>query len=263
MDLQIKGKTVLVTASSTGIGRAIAEIFTQEGCNVAICARTKDELIKTANEIKRNYGTEPLWCVCDVTSEKDIYNTVEIVEKNFGNIDILVNNTGGPTSGIFEKITDEDWQGAVDLILMSAVRFTRRVLPAMKEKHWGRIINITSVSVKQPIHNLMLSNSIRSAIIGFAKTLSNELGHNNITVNNIAPGYTLTNRLYELSVVRSKMIGESHERVLAEMAKEVPLQRLGRPDEVAAAAVFLASERACYITGTTLQVDGGLIKGLY
>lgn len=263
MELSIKGKVALVTASSTGIGRAVAETLVQEGCMVAICARTKDVLIKTAGEIKRLYGVEPLWCVCDINVEKDINSTIEIVTKNYGAIDILVNNTGGPISGIFENLSDENWQFAFEQVLLSAVRFSRKVLPQMKEKKWGRIINITSITVKQPLENLMLSNSLRNAVIGFAKTLSNEVGSYNITINNVAPGYTLTNRLYELSVNKAKTRGESHEHVLAEMAKEVPLSRLARPDEIAAAIVFLASEQASYITGNTIQVDGGLFKGMY
>lgn len=263
MDFQLKDKTVLVTASSSGIGRAVAEAFVQEGCNVAICARSKDQLIKTADEIKKAYGIEPLWCVCDINSAKDIDATVDVVNQNFGHIDILVNNCGGPVPGIFENLNDEDWQSAFEQVLLSVVRFSRRVLPMMKEKRWGRIINITSVAVKQPLENLMLSNSLRNAVVGFAKTLSNEAGKFNVTVNTVAPGYTLTKRLYELSINRAKLTGESHEHTLAEMAKEVPLTRLGRPDEVAAAIVFLASEQAAYVTGNTIQVDGGLFKGVY
>lgn len=263
MDLHLQGKVVLVTASSLGIGRSAAELFVQEGCMVAICARSKDELVKTSEEIKKNYGVDPLWCVCDINSEKDIINTVEIVTKHFGPIDILVNNCGGPTSGPFETLSDENWLDATNQVLLSAIRFSRRVLPHMKEKRWGRIVNITSISVKQPVENLMLSNSLRAAVVGFAKTLSNEVGKYNITINNVAPGYTLTNRLYELSVNKAKAVGESHEHVLAEMSKEVPLGRLGRPDEIAAAVVFLASEPGGYITGNTIQVDGGLFKGVY
>ncbi|MGE5498843.1 MAG: SDR family oxidoreductase [Syntrophothermus sp.] len=263
MDLQLKGKTALVTASSMGIGRAVAETLIQEGCNVAICSRSKNQLIKSAAEIKTLYGIEPLWCVCDINSEKDISNTIEVVRRDLGNIDILINNCGGPVSGIFENLSDENWQGAFEQVLLSTVRFSRNVIPYMKEKRWGRIINITSVAVKQPLENLMLSNSLRNGVIGFAKSLSNEIGKYNITVNNVAPGYTLTSRLYELSKARAKASGESHEHTLAEMSKEVPLQRLARPDEIASAVIFLASEQAAYITGNTIQVDGGLYKGVY
>ncbi|HEX2867534.1 MAG TPA: SDR family oxidoreductase [Ignavibacteriales bacterium] len=263
MDFQLKDKTVLVTASSSGIGRAVAEIFVQEGCNVAICARTKESLIKAADEIKKAYGVEPLWCVCDINAAKDISTTIDVVNKNFGHIDILVNNCGGPVPGIFENLNDEEWQSAFEQVLLSVVRFSRAVLPMMKERRWGRIINLTSIAVKQPLENLMLSNSLRNAVIGFTKTLSNEAGKYNVTVNSVAPGYTLTKRLYELSINRAKLTGESHEHTLAEMAKEVPLSRLARPDEIASAVVYLASEQAGYITGNTIQVDGGLYKGVY
>ncbi|MGE5362733.1 MAG: SDR family oxidoreductase [Bacteroidota bacterium] len=263
MDLQLNNKVVLVTASSTGIGRAVAEAFAQEGCQIAICARTKEDLVKAATEIKKMHGIEPLWCVCDINVEKDILNTLDVVRRHFGDIDILVNNSGGPVAGIFENLTDEHWQAAFEQVLLSVVRFSRGVIQPMKEKRWGRIINITSIAVKQPMGNLMLSNSLRNAITGLSKTLSNELSEYNITVNNIAPGYTLTSRLYELAVARAKVTGGSHEHTLAEMAKEVPLNRLARPDEIAAAVVFLASEKAGYITGTTLQVDGGLFKGIF
>ncbi len=263
MELNLKGKNVLVTAASMGIGRAAAEQFIKEGCNVAICSRNKDNLLKAVQEIKSAYNTEPLWVVCDINKIEDIENTVKIVNEAFGNIDILVNNSGGPRAGFFEDLNDEDWDFAFKQILMSAVRFTRLILPAMKEKNWGRIINVTSLAVKQPVDNLILSNALRSAVTAFAKTLSNQIGKYNITINNVAPGYTLTSRIYELAVVKAKQLGISHEEVLSSMANEVPMKRLARPDEVASLIAYLASEQAGYITGSTITVDGGIIKATY
>lgn len=260
MDLLLNGKTVLITAASMGIGRATAELFIKEGCKVAICSRSKENLLKAAQEIKSLYSVDPLWVVCDIDKVSDIENTIAVVRKNYGDIDILVNNCGGPIPGYFEDLSDSNWQDAFDQILMSAIRFTRLVLPGMKSKNWGRIINITSLSVKQPVDNLILSNSLRSAVTGWAKTLSNQVGKYNITVNNVAPGYTLTARLYELAVSRAKQSGDSHEHVLASMANEVPMKRLARPDEVGSLIVYLASEQAGFITGSTIAVDGGVIK---
>lgn len=263
MELNLQNKIVLVTASSMGIGRAAAELFIKEGCKVAICSRYKENLLKTVKEIKSLYNVEPLWIVCDINKLEDIENTVKVVSETYGDINILVNNCGGPPAGFFEDMKDEDWEFAFEQILMSTVRFTRLVLPGMKAKNWGRIINITSLSVKQPVDNLILSNSLRSAVTAFAKTLSNQVGKFNITVNNVAPGYTLTSRLYELAVVKAKQSGISHEEVLSSMANEVPMKRLARPDEVASLIVYLASEQAGYITGSTIMVDGGVVKATY
>ncbi len=262
MDLGIKGKVALITASSKGIGRAVAEALAAEGCNITLCSRTKDDLIKTSDEIKVKYGGDPFWCVCDLNKQKDIESTINSVNNQFGHIDILVNNCGGPISGFFRDLSDEDWQSAFEQVLLSSVRLSNFVLPGMLLREWGRIINITSVSVKQPIDNLMLSNSLRSGVIGFAKSLSNEVAKHNVTVNNVAPGYTLTNRLYELAVVRAKNSGKSHEEILADTAKQIPMDRLGSPEEIAAAVAFLASKQASYITGNTIQVDGGYIKSI-
>lgn len=263
MELGLKGKVVLITASSTGIGKAVSEAFAEEGCNIAICSRTKEKLIETSREIKNKFNIEPFWGVCDLNQQKDIENFYEAVKNQFGKVDVLVNNCGGPVPGFFKDLTEDDWNNAFKQVLMSVVRFSHLVLPSMIEQEWGRIINITSVAVKQPVHNLMLSNSLRAGVTGFAKSLSNEFGIKNITVNNVAPGYTLTHRLYELAVNRAKTSGKSHEEILSEMAKDVPMNRLGGPEEIASAVVFLASQKASYITGTTLQVDGGSTKAIF
>jgi 3-oxoacyl-[acyl-carrier protein] reductase len=261
MDLGLKNKVVLVTASSKGIGKSVAECFAAEGCKVAICSRTKSDLIETANSIASTYHNEPLWSVCDINNPDEIENTVYAVNENFGDIDILVNNCGGPSAGYFEELDESKWNHAYEQILLSAVRFVHLVSPKMKEKRWGRIINITSVSVKQPIDNLILSNSLRSAVVGMSKTLSSQFAKYNITVNNVAPGFTLTQRLYELAVHKAKLIGKSHEDIFVEMAKEIPMNRLAKPEEIASLVVFLASEQASYITGNSIPVDGGWIKG--
>ena len=263
MELGLKNKTALITAGSKGIGKACAELLIAEGAKVAICSRSLENLQLAAQEIKRSQGIEPFWFVCDITKEKDINEGVERVRKELGEIDILINNCGGPKAGYFENLYDNDWKDAFDQVLLSAARFSRAVIPGMIEKNWGRIINITSAAVKEPIENLMLSNSLRTGLIGFAKTLSNEIGKYNITVNNIAPGYTLTGRLYELALKKSKEKNISHEEALMEMASESALKRLASPEEIASAVAFLASERASFITGVTLVVDGGRTKSLF
>lgn len=263
MDLGIKGKTALITASSTGIGKAVAEAFAAEGCNIAICSRSKETLIDTSRDIKLKFNTEPFWGVCDLNQQKDIENFYEAVSNHFGKVDILINNCGGPVPGFFRELSEDDWDHAYKQVLLSVIRFSNLVIPKMIEQEWGRIVNITSIAVKQPVHNLMLSNSLRAGVTGFAKSLSNEFGSKNITVNNVAPGYTLTHRLYELAVNRAKTSGKSHEEILVDMAKDVPMNRLGGPEEIAATVVFLASQKASYITGTTIQVDGGSTKAIF
>lgn len=263
MNLGLGGKIALVTASSKGIGKAVAEELASEGCSIAICSRSRDELEKLSFDIRKKYNVDVSWSVCDLNKSADIENTFNVVLKQFGRIDILVNNCGGPVSGFFRDFSDEHWAEAFEQVFLSTVRFSNLAIPQMINKQWGRIINITSVSVKQPIDNLILSNSFRSGIIGFAKSLSNEFAKFNITVNNVAPGYTLTNRLYDLAVSRAKNSGLSHEEVLADMAKQVPMNRLARPEEIGAAVAFLCSNQAGYITGNTIHIDGGWVKGLF
>ncbi len=263
MELSLKNKVALVTASSKGIGRATAETLMNEGCRVAICSSNKENLDRAASEIAAIYGNEPLSVICDLNKPEDLENTVKAVEETYGNIDILVNNCGGPPAGYFEDLTEEQWNFSFHQVLMSAVRLTKLVLPSMKKNNWGRVINITSLSVKQPVDNLLLSNTFRTGLTAFAKTISNQYGRYGITINTIAPGYTLTARLYELAIDEAKRTGKSHEEVLASMAAKVPMERLGKPEEIAYLVAFLASERAGYITGTTIPVDGGVIKSTF
>ncbi|MBK7106157.1 MAG: SDR family oxidoreductase [Ignavibacteriae bacterium] len=263
MDLQLGNKIVLVTAASTGIGRAIAELFLLENSKVVICSSNIDKLEKTANEIREKFNKEILFYKCDINNLHEIEKTVSFVESKLGSIDILVNNCGGPIPGYFENLSEENWNFAFDQVLKSAVRFTKLVLPKMKEKKWGRIINITSISVKQPIDNLLLSNAFRSAVTAFAKTLSNQVGQYNITINNVAPGLTLTGRLEELAKVKAKEANISKEEMLAKMANEIPLRRLAKPEEIASSVIYLASEIGGYINGQTIVVDGGFNKSTY
>lgn len=263
MESGLKDKTVLITASSMGIGKATAELFAEEGCKVAISSRSKENLLSTVKELKEKYNIEAFWSVCDLNKQKDIESTFDAVNTHFGNIDILVNNCGGPVPGLFQQLEEEDWNFAYDQVLLSVVRLSKLVLPGMMANYWGRIINITSISVKQPIDNLILSNSMRAAVAGFTKSLSNEVAKFNITVNSVAPGMTLTRRLYELAVVEGKEKAKSHEEILVEMAKRVPLNRLAKPEEIASVVVFLASKQASYVNGVTIHVDGGYIKSVY
>lgn len=262
MELGLKGRVAIVAAASKGLGRAVAEEFAKEECKIAICARTADEVEKTAREIEKAFGGSVFWRAMDVTKEDAVRAFVADVEKKFGRVDICVTNAGGPPSKKFLDIMVEEWRTAVDLTLMSAVYFAREVLPRMQKNRWGRFLTITSVSVKQPIDGLLLSNSLRAAVTGLAKTLANEFGASGITVNNVCPGYTRTARLDELGEKLAKTSGKSLEDVIQGWSSQVPIGRIARPDEFAALVAFLASERASSINGTAIPVDGGWIKGL-
>ena len=263
MNLGIKDKNVFITAASKGIGYATALAFLKEGCNVAICSSNNENLALAEKKLFNDTGKKVYTVKCDLNSKNDIIETVNKLNEKFGTVDILVNNCGGPAPGMFKDLTEENWEHAFQQVLMSAVRFSKLLLPGMQKNNWGRIINMTSLSVKQPVDNLMLSNSLRSGLIGWAKTLSNEYGHYNITVNNIAPGYTKTERLEELAEIRAEKSGKTKEMILNEMGASIPMQRLASPDETAALIAFLASEQAGYITGTTIPIDGGAIKSLF
>ena len=262
MDLGLKGRVAIVAAASKGLGKAVAAGLAREGAQVSICARTGADLHIAASEIEAQTGQKVFWKAVDVTKPDQVRSFVEDVAHRFGGVDICVTNTGGPPAKNFLSISLEEWHQAVDLVLLSAVYFAREVLPRMLERHWGRLIFMASMSVKQPIDGLLLSNSLRAGVAGLAKTLANEFGKDNILVNTVCPGYTLTERLGELAGAQARAAGVSAEEIYRRWAASVPLQRLGKPEELAALVVFLASEKASYLNGTTIAVDGGYVKGL-
>ena len=263
MDLGLKNKVALVAAGSRGLGRAVAEELAAEGASLVLCSRDTATLTETAAAIADSSGAHVLAVPADVTNLDDIKRLVEAGNERFGRIDILVTNAGGPPTGTFDQLTREQWDEALRLTLLSAIELARQVLPGMKERRWGRILNITSIAVKQPVENLMLSNSLRAGLTGFARTLANEVAADGITVNNILPGYTRTERLEDLATMMAEKQGISPGEFRGKWEKEIPMGRLGEPREFAALAAFLVSERASYITGTSIQVDGGWIRSLF
>jgi 3-oxoacyl-[acyl-carrier protein] reductase len=262
MDLGLKDKVALVAAGSRGLGRAVAEELAAEGASLVLCAREAQTLSETAAAIAETHNAHVLAVPADVTVPDDIKRVVDSGLERFGRIDILVTNAGGPPAGRFDQLTREQWERAIRLTLLSAVELARHVLPGMRERRWGRILNITSIAVKQPVENLLLSNSLRAGLTGFARTLANEVAAEGVTVNNILPGYTRTERLEELAQMMAEKQGISAAQFRGKWEKEIPMRRLGEPREFAALAAFLVSERASYITGTSIQVDGGWIKSL-
>ena len=262
MDLGLKDRAVIVAAASEGIARAAAAKFAGEGARVALCSRDPAKLLPTADHIRSTYGTPVLAEPIDVTDEAAVQQFVAHVVAEFGTVHVAVLNAGGPPPRGFLDTTTAEWRSAVDLNLMSSVHLARAVLPHMQRQRWGRIVAITSVSVRQPVGDLIYSNTVRAGVLGLLKTLSNEFGKDGITVNNVAPGYTATARLQQLIAKRAAALGVLDEEYAASLSADAALRRLGEADEVADAIVFLASERAAYITGQTLLVDGGLYKGL-
>ena len=263
MDYGLKDRSVIVAASSGGIALAAAEKFAGEGAKVAMCSRDAAKLNAAADGIRKRYPAAKLFTQAfDVTDPGAVEAFVKQVAEQFGGVDVCVTNAGGPPPKMFLSTTSEEWHRAFEMNFMSIIYFARNVLPYMVEKKWGRLVTITSNTVRQPAADLIYSNAIRAGVLGLIKSLSNEFGKDGITVNNVGPGFTATGRLEQIIAKRSQDLGISAAEFEKRLAAEAPLKRVGKPEEVADAIVWLASERASFITGQTILADGGAYKGL-
>lgn len=257
MDLEINGKVAVVAAASQGLGKACAQALAKEGARVAILSRRQEELDKVAKEI----GAE-LPIACNLAAAAEIEGAVARVKDTLGPVSILINNCGGPPAGTFDSITEQQWADSFQQVFLSALRLTRAALPMMRAARWGRIVNIVSSSAEQPIPGLIISNALRPALAGWAKTLSAEVAADNVLVTCVAPGRILTSRTEVLDRAASEKTGKPIEQIRNERVVAVPLKRYGTPEEFGAAVAFLASERASYLTGSVVRVDGGAIAGI-
>lgn len=262
METGLRNRVAIVAASSKGIGRATALAFAAEGAHLALCARNADGLNHVAEEARRLHGVAVYTETFDVAEDDRVRKFCEAVQKRFGRIDICVTNAGGPPAKPFAETTMAEWDRAYLLNLRSVVSFAHAVLPHMQQQRWGRLITITSITVKQPVLELVLSNSVRTGVLGLVRSLAAQFGPDNITINNVGPGYTATDRVKELAKAKAETTGRTAAEYEADLAKEIPLRRLAKPEEVADTIVWLASERAGYITGQTILVDGGVYQGL-
>lgn len=262
MDFAIKGKTALVAAASRGLGFAAANELAREGANLVICSRSQERIEAAAQQIRRGHGVTVEAVAADLRFPEQIDAVIAQAKQAFGSVDILITNAGGPPAGYFNDLTVADWQAGFEITVLSALRLIHGTIPMMRAQKWGRIVNILSISVKQPIPGLLLSNALRPGLVGLAKSLADEVAAEGITINNVCPGWTQTERVDELMAFRARQKGISPEQAAAEISTNIPMQRMGRPDEPAALIAFLCSDRASYITGTTIPVDGGAYRGL-
>ncbi|MCU1285473.1 MAG: 3-oxoacyl-[acyl-carrier protein] reductase [Acidobacteriales bacterium] len=262
METGLKGRVVIVAGASQGMGFATAKAFAAEGAIVAMCARTETKLQEAAAQIRESSSAEVYAEAFDVSYQAAVEKFVKDIAAKYGRVDVCVANAAGPPAKTFLQASLEDWHKTFDMNFMSVVYLAREVIPHMQKNKWGRLITITSTSVRQPIPDLILSSAIRPAVVGLVKSLAIEFGKDGITANNIGPGYTATERLNELASSRSKAAGVSEIDIRDRWAAEIPMRRLGEPSEIADAIVWLASERASYVTAQTIMVDGGIYKGM-
>jgi 3-oxoacyl-[acyl-carrier protein] reductase len=262
MDLGLEGKVALVMAASKGLGRAVATELAREGASVVISSRDAETLSQTAAEIAEETGAEVEPCAADITRAEDVQALFSRATERFGGLDVLVNNAGGPPAGTFEDFGDEDWQAAFELVLLSLIRAVRAALPLMRERGGGRIVNIASSSIKQPIENLIFSNTFRAGILGLAKSLSAELAPDGILINTLGPGRISTARSQSMDASQAEAQGVPIEEVRGRFESRIPLGRYGTPEEFARVATFLASPANSYVTGQGILVDGGMVRAL-
>jgi 3-oxoacyl-[acyl-carrier protein] reductase len=263
MDLGLKDKVAIVTGASRGLGFATARTLAEEGAHVVMCSRNTDTLATAAKEIEQTTGRSVLHVSADISIPHDIYTVADTAVRHFGTVHILVNNTGGPPVADFEDISDEQWFTGFNLVLMSMIRFTRRILPYMKKQRWGRVLTISSIAAKQPLADLVISSTLRPGIHALNKMLTSKYASYNILFNAVAPGFILTKRQEEIFESRAAREKTSVYDQMESLVKEIPVRKMGTPDELAAAIAFLVSEKAGYISGATLSVDGGMTKGLF
>jgi len=263
MDFGIRDKVAIVAAASSGLGKATALELAAEGARVVINARNEEQLQNAANEIRSTTGSDVLAIPGDVTNDADVNRLISETKNRFGSVDILVANAGGPPAGFFDDFDAQHFRDAVELNLISTINLCRVAVPHMRERRWGRIIAITSIAAKQPVENLILSNTARAGVLGFLKSLSQQIAADGITVNTVCPGYHLTERLKSLSTSIAQKEGVNVEEVYARWAASTPMKRIGDPREFGAVVAFLCSERASYLTGTVIQIDGGAYRALY
>ena len=263
MNFGLEGRVAIVTAASRGLGKATAMELAAEGARVAMNARNEEQLQDTAAEIRSATGAQVLAVAGDVTNDADVNRLISEAKNRFGSIDILVANAGGPPAGFFDDFDAQHFRDAVELNLISTISLCRVAVPHMRERRWGRIIAITSIAAKQPVENLILSNTARAGVLGFLKSLSQQIAADGITVNTVCPGYHLTERLKSLSTSIAQKEGVNVEEVYARWAASTPMKRIGDPREFGAVVAFLCSERASYLTGTVIQIDGGAYRALY